>query len=102
MRHRHNFEVWNELAEQAVAQIRKGTRVQLVGRLRTSDYKDREGQSRTSVFITTDRIYRIAAEPYRGGEVQSGWKHHSTLLCLWWCKATADSALTIHLTHHAG
>ena len=65
MKLRHNIEVWNELADRAAAEITKGTRIQVIGRLRVDEWQDKQsGENRARHKITVDDLFRIAADPY--------------------------------------
>ncbi|BDA44738.1 probable single-stranded DNA-binding protein [Coccomyxa sp. Obi] len=54
-----NLEVWNSLAEQATEQFRVGSQIQVVGRLKSEEYRDKEGQTRSSFKIVADQVNRV-------------------------------------------
>ena len=47
---------WDQLAETAVANLRKGSRVRVTGSLRTDSWEDRDGNKRKRVQVRTDDI----------------------------------------------
>jgi single-strand DNA-binding protein len=66
-----NVEVWDQAAERAAEQLRKGNKVYAEGRLRTREWEGQDGQKRTSVEIRADRVLSLERrEP--GGEGFSG------------------------------
>lgn len=48
-------EVWDQAAERAAEQLRKGHKVYAEGRLRTREWEGQDGQRRTAVEIRADR-----------------------------------------------
>ena len=48
--------VWREMAENVAESLHKGTRVVVVGRLRTRQFEDREGQSRSVTEVEVDEV----------------------------------------------
>ena len=51
-----SVEVWDQAAERAAEQLRKGNKVYAEGRLRTREWEGQDGQKRTSVEIRADRV----------------------------------------------
>ena len=66
-----NVEVWDQAAERAAEQLRKGNKVYAEGRLRTREWEGQDGQKRTSVEIRADRVVglerREPGEGFGGG-----------------------------------
>jgi single-strand DNA-binding protein len=63
-----NVEVWDQAAERAAEQLRKGNKVYAEGRLRTREWEGQDGQKRTSVEIRADRVQSLERrEPGEGG-----------------------------------
>jgi single-strand DNA-binding protein len=54
-----NVEVWDQAAERAAEQMRKGNKVYAEGRLRTREWEGQDGQKRTSVEIRADRVISL-------------------------------------------
>jgi single-strand DNA-binding protein len=46
--------VWDQLAESATANLRKGSRVRVIGSLRTDTWEDRDGNKRKRVYVRAD------------------------------------------------
>ncbi|CAL8469525.1 g9066 [Coccomyxa elongata] len=67
-----NLEVWNTLAEQAAEQFRVGSQIQVVGRLKSDQWTDREGQTRSSFKIVADQVNRV--RPWTTGQGYQGGK----------------------------
>ena len=62
-----NVEVWDQAAERAAEQLRKGNKVYAEGRLRTREWEGQDGQKRTSVEIRADRVLSLERrEPGEG------------------------------------
>jgi single-strand DNA-binding protein len=62
-----NVEVWDQAAERAAEQLRKGHKVYAEGRLRTREWEGQDGQKRTSVEIRADRVLSLERrEPGEG------------------------------------
>ena len=62
-----NVEVWDQAAERAAEQLRKGNKVYAEGRLRTREWEGQDGQKRTSVEIRADRVQSLERrEPGEG------------------------------------
>jgi single-strand DNA-binding protein len=62
-----NVEVWDQAAERAAEQLRKGNKVYAEGRLRTREWEGQDGQKRTSVEIRADRVVSLERrEPGEG------------------------------------
>jgi single-strand DNA-binding protein len=65
-------EVWDQAAERAAEQLRKGNKVYAEGRLRTREWEGQDGQKRTSVEIRADRVVSLERrEPSEGGYTHS-------------------------------
>ncbi len=47
----HNIVMWNKMAESAGADVKKGSRVSIVGRLSNRSYTDKEGNKKSSTEI---------------------------------------------------
>ena len=47
---------WDEMAENIAASLTKGSRVMMVGTLKSSTYKDREGNDKTGLELQIDEI----------------------------------------------
>jgi single-strand DNA-binding protein len=63
-----NVEVWDQAAERAAEQMRKGNKVYAEGRLRTREWEGQDGQKRTSVEIRADRVLSLERrDPGEGG-----------------------------------
>ncbi|RDC56334.1 single-stranded DNA-binding protein [Pedobacter chinensis] len=57
--HWFNLIFWNAKAELAVAQIKKGTRITVEGRLNTGSYEAKDGSKRfTTEIIVTDLVIK--------------------------------------------
>ncbi|HEX6290679.1 MAG TPA: single-stranded DNA-binding protein [Herpetosiphonaceae bacterium] len=54
---------WDQLAETAVANLRKGSRVRVTGSLRTDSWEDREGNKRKRIMVRADDIMFLDARP---------------------------------------
>ena len=61
---RHNIEMWGELGERAARDVRKGTQVQGLGRLRAEGWTDREGKKRTANKISVNDMFLITESLY--------------------------------------
>lgn len=62
-----SVEVWDQAAERAAEQLRKGNKVYAEGRLRTREWEGQDGQKRTSVEIRADRVLSLERrEPGEG------------------------------------
>ncbi len=46
--------VWDQLAEWVVANLRKGSRVRVIGSLRADTWEDRDGNKRKRVYVRAD------------------------------------------------
>ena len=57
----HNIIVWRGLAEVAEKYLRKGHQVYIEGRLRTSQYTDKEGIKRYSLDILCDNMVMLGS-----------------------------------------
>jgi single-strand DNA-binding protein len=56
----HNIVMWNKMADVAGAEVKKGTRLSVIGRLATRSYTDKEGNKKYSTEIIAVS-YEIAA-----------------------------------------
>ena len=57
-------EAWEKLAEQINSNLRKGSRVRVVGHLVTSSWEDREsGQRRFKMIVRADRVLFLDSRP---------------------------------------
>jgi single-strand DNA-binding protein len=63
-----DVEAWDELAELACANIEKGERVALQGRLKVQDWTDREGNTRKNLRIVAQNIQRVRRNSMLGGQ----------------------------------
>jgi single-strand DNA-binding protein len=54
---------WDQLAETAVANLRKGSRVRVTGSLRTDTWEDRDGNKRKRVMVRADDIMFLDTRP---------------------------------------
>lgn len=52
---------WDQLAETAVANLRKGSRVRVMGSLRADTWEDRDGNKRKRVVVRADDIMYLDA-----------------------------------------
>lgn len=52
---------WDQLAETAVANLRKGSRVRVTGSLRTDTWEDRDGNKRKRIMVRADDIMFLDA-----------------------------------------
>lgn len=52
----YRVQAWRNLAEQCAEHVTKGATLIVVGQVRTRDWTDREGNTRTSLEITADDI----------------------------------------------
>lgn len=52
---------WDQLAETAVANLRKGSRVRVTGSLRTDSWEDRDGNKRKRIMVRADDIMFLDA-----------------------------------------
>lgn len=74
----HRVTIWEKFAEHA-AQLEKGTRVIVIGRLTSKQYETREGEKRTGWEVAADAfgpdlrftVVSVTKTPVRGGDGQS-------------------------------
>ena len=59
---------WQKLAELANEHLAKGKKVFVRGRVRVSDYTDREGEKRYSLDVTADVLRFLSPAPQREGD----------------------------------
>ncbi len=67
----HNIVVWRGLAEVAEKYLKKGQSVYIEGKIRTSNYQDKEGIQRYSTEIVADNMTML------GGRGDSGTSSHN-------------------------
>jgi single-strand DNA-binding protein len=67
----HNIVVWRGLAEVAEKYVKKGQSVYIEGRIRTSNYQDKDGIQRYSTEIVADNMTMLGGKP-EGGSQQGG------------------------------
>ena len=60
---------WRQLAELANEHLAKGKKVFVRGRVRVSDYTDRDGERRYSLDVTADVLRFLSPAPKRDGDV---------------------------------
>jgi single-strand DNA-binding protein len=66
-------EVWDQAAERAAEQLRKGNRIFAEGQLRAREYEASDGQRRTSLELVFARIINLERRPREeGGAVAIG------------------------------
>jgi len=58
----HNIVMWNKLADAAVGEIKKGSRVSLTGRLANRQYTDKDGKKHTFTEIIAGAYELIVSE----------------------------------------
>ncbi len=56
-------EVWDQPAERAAEQLRKGNKIYAEGQLRAREYDAADGQKRTSLELTSARIVNLERRP---------------------------------------
>jgi single-strand DNA-binding protein len=60
--------LWEQAAEAAAEELRKGDGVMAVGRLTANRYTDKDGNQRESIEMTADRVAKIVkSAPTAGG-----------------------------------
>ena len=62
---------WRQLADLANEHLAKGKKVFVRGRVRVSDYTDREGEKRYSLDVTADVLKFLSPAPQREAILQS-------------------------------
>jgi single-strand DNA-binding protein len=60
-------EVWDQAAERAAEQLRKGNKVYAEGELRAREYEGNDGQKRTSLELRFARIVNLERRPREEG-----------------------------------
>lgn len=55
---------WDQLAETAIANLRKGSRVRVMGSLRADTWEDRDGNKRKRVVVRADDIMYLDARTH--------------------------------------
>ncbi|OKL41189.1 single-stranded DNA-binding protein [Pontibacter flavimaris] len=70
----HNIVVWRGLAEVAEKYLRKGNSVFIEGKIRTSNYQDKDGVQRYSTEIVADNMTMLGGrgDNNGGGDYQGG------------------------------
>ncbi len=63
----HNIVLWRGLAEVAEKYLRKGQSVFIEGKIRTSQYQDKEGNQRYSTEIVADNMTMLGAKGDNAG-----------------------------------
>jgi len=66
----HNIVLWRGLAEVAEKYLRKGQSVFIEGKIRTSQYQDKEGNQRYSTEIVADNMTMLTRG--EGGQAEGG------------------------------
>jgi single-strand DNA-binding protein len=61
----HRINLWGKSAETLAQYLTKGKQVYIEGRLRTQKWKDKDGNDRTSVEVTADRVTLLSGGPRR-------------------------------------
>ena len=67
----HRVTLWSRLAEQAEERLHKGTRVLITGRLKTSKWEDKGGNTRYKTEIIADDMILIDRYNKKSGEGQA-------------------------------
>jgi single-strand DNA-binding protein len=68
----HNIVVWRGLAEVAEKYLRKGNSVFIEGKIRTSNYQDKDGVQRYSTEIVADNMTMLGGRSDNGGSGGGG------------------------------
>jgi single-strand DNA-binding protein len=63
----HNIVLWRGLAEVAEKYLRKGQSVFIEGKIRTSNYQDKDGNQRYSTEIVADNMTMLGGRSDNGG-----------------------------------
>ena len=71
----HNIVLWRGLAEVAEKYLKKGQSVFIEGKIRTSQYQDKEGNQRYSTEIVADNMTMLGS---RGGDSGNGSGDYQT------------------------
>ena len=61
----HRVNLWGKAAETLTQYLTKGKQVYVEGRLKTQKWKDKEGNDRTTVEVTADRVTLLGGGPRR-------------------------------------
>jgi single-strand DNA-binding protein len=61
----HRINLWGKSAETLAQYLIKGKQVYVEGRLKTQKWKDKEGNDRTTVEVTADRVTLLGGGPRR-------------------------------------
>jgi len=64
----HNIVVWRGLAEVAEKYLKKGQSVFIEGKIRTSQYQDKEGNQRYSTEIVADNLTMLGGKSESNGD----------------------------------
>lgn len=65
----HRVEVWDALAENVAASIRKGTHVAVIGNLVQEEYTDKQGQQKESWKVRADNVF-VSLRNQRVGSIE--------------------------------
>ena len=52
----YEVKAWRKLAEDAAEDLRKGSRIVVVGKMKVENYTNKDGEARSSVVVTADEI----------------------------------------------
>ncbi|MFD2248610.1 single-stranded DNA-binding protein [Pontibacter ruber] len=72
----HNIVLWRGLAEVAEKYLRKGQSVFIEGKIRTSQYQDKEGNQRYSTEIVADQMTMLGSKG-EGGSTSGNYQEQS-------------------------
>ena len=68
----HEIVVWRALAERAEAQLKKGYRIYLEGKLTHRSWQDQDGNNRKTTEVVGS-YFRVVTKPREGGAPNSGY-----------------------------
>lgn len=63
--------VWGDVAQRAKDRLSKGSPVVVTGKITSSSYTDKNGQNRTKLQVTADRMQMLDSAPVSTGENES-------------------------------
>jgi single-strand DNA-binding protein len=75
----YNVSAWDSMAEPVAEQVKKGTKVLVMGRLKAREYETKEGNVRTSIDVRADEVgistgYRKAqSQPATAAAATDSW-----------------------------
>lgn len=74
----YNVAAWDSMAEPVAEQVKKGTKVLVMGRLKARDYETKEGNIRTSLDVKADEVgistgYRKAQPQSAAAAATDSW-----------------------------